>query len=136
MVHAAGKLGRKHQACVAAALSGEEGSSRRDLLRTALTAVRFAPHTARGGLAAAGGAGAGRVDWSAAAQGARVTRAGLRRAALASQATALVPAAAASAADEATDVASSRMSYSRFLVRRPRRSAGPAVASPGFLWPP
>ena len=43
MVRAAGKLGRKHQACVAAALSGDDASSRRALLRNALTAVRFAP---------------------------------------------------------------------------------------------
>jgi hypothetical protein len=43
MVHAAGKLGRKHQACVCAALAdGEEASSRRALLRNALTAVRAA----------------------------------------------------------------------------------------------
>jgi hypothetical protein len=65
-----------------------------------------------------------------------VRRAGLRRAATASQATALVPAAAASAADEATDVASSRMSYSRFLVRRTQHSRGSDVASLGFPWPP
>ena len=50
MVRAAGKLGRQHQACVAAALSGEDATSRRALLRNALTAVRFAPRVRAAGL--------------------------------------------------------------------------------------
>jgi hypothetical protein len=55
----------------------------------------------------------------------------LTRAWRAPQATALVPAAAAVAADD-TDVASSRMSYSRFLVRAAstRAAAGSGSSEP------
>lgn len=108
MVQAAARFGRQHQQAVYNALGGDAPNpERRALLRNALAAVRSGLDRQPTPICAAGFA----VLWRIRVETDPSSWATL------SQAAAIIPAAGAKAEEAGADVASSRMSYSRFLVR-------------------